>query len=67
MEGSELSFENISMNPRNASSGIDMSHFSLIKVIGTGSYGKVMLAKKKDNKIVYAIKILKKKDLITKG
>ena len=33
----------------------------MIKVIGTGSYGKVLLVKKKDNDKLYAMKVLKKK------
>lgn len=41
--------------------------FELIKVIGTGSYGKVILSKKKDTEEVYAIKTLNKKHLIKKN
>jgi serum/glucocorticoid-regulated kinase 2 len=33
----------------------------MIKVIGTGSYGKVLLVKKKDSGLLYAMKVLKKK------
>jgi serum/glucocorticoid-regulated kinase 2 len=38
-----------------------------MKVIGTGSYGKVILSKKRDNQQVYAIKTLKKMHLIKKN
>ena len=38
-----------------------------MKVIGTGSYGKVILSKKRDTQQVYAIKTLKKKHLIKKN
>ena len=41
--------------------------FLLLKVIGPGSYGKVILSKKKDTEEVYAIKSLKKKHLIKKN
>ena len=34
--------------------------FSLIQVIGTGTYGKVLLVKKKDTGKLYAMKVLKK-------
>lgn len=34
--------------------------FSLIQVIGTGSYGKVLLVKKKSSGKLYAMKVLKK-------
>jgi serum/glucocorticoid-regulated kinase 2 len=37
--------------------------FLLIQVIGTGSYGKVLLVKKKTNGKLYAMKVLKKKQL----
>lgn len=39
----------------------------MLKLIGTGSYGKVTLSKKKDDGTVYAIKTLKKKHLIKKN
>ena len=39
----------------------------MMKVIGTGSYGKVILSKKRDTQQVYAIKTLKKKHLIKKN
>lgn len=38
--------------------------FELIKVIGKGSFGKVLLVKKKDDGQVYAMKILKKDQII---
>ena len=34
--------------------------FNMIKVIGRGSYGKVLLVKKKDTGKLYAMKVLKK-------
>ena len=50
-----------------ADSSLNIDDFELIKVIGTGSYGKVVLSKKKDTQQVYAIKTLKKKHLIKKN
>lgn len=35
----------------------------LLSVIGTGSYGKVLLVKKKDSGRLYAMKILKKQQI----
>jgi len=42
---------------------ISKDDFTLIQVIGTGSYGKVLLVKKKSSGKFYAMKILKKKQL----
>ena len=41
--------------------------FEFLKVIGRGSFGKVMQVKKKDTGKIFAMKILKKKALIAKG
>lgn len=38
--------------------------FELLKVLGKGAFGKVMLAQKKDSKKIYAIKVLKKQQII---
>ena len=43
---------------------ICMEDFELLKVLGKGAFGKVMLAQKKDNERIYAIKILKKQQII---
>ena len=41
--------------------------FSIIKVVGKGSYGKVLLVKKNDDKKVFAMKVLKKKNMIRRN
>lgn len=46
---------------------MSIDDFDLMKVIGTGSYGKVFLSKKLDTQQIYAIKTLKKKHLIKKN
>lgn len=43
-----------------AQSKVNINSFTLLKVIGKGSYAKVVLVKKKDNNKIYAMKILKK-------
>lgn len=48
-------------------SKISMEDFQLVTVIGRGSFGKVFLAKKKSNGKPYAMKILKKDQLIKKN
>ena len=40
---------------------ISLQDFELVKLLGKGSFGKVLLVQKKDTKILYAMKILKKK------
>ncbi|XP_047108587.1 ribosomal protein S6 kinase alpha-5-like isoform X1 [Schistocerca piceifrons] len=48
---------------------VDMSHFELLKVLGTGAYGKVFLVRKRggpDDGRLYAMKVLKKATIIQK-
>ncbi|KAM3141821.1 hypothetical protein pb186bvf_006143 [Paramecium bursaria] len=42
---------------------INIDHFKLLTMIGKGSYAKVVLVKKIDTKQIYALKILKKKNI----
>jgi len=44
----------------------NINDFVLLQVIGKGSYGKVYLVKKKDTGTHYALKILKKEEIIRK-
>ena len=46
---------------------ISINDFQLLTVVGRGSFGKVYLVKKKDNGHPYAMKILKKDQLIKKN
>lgn len=48
---------------------INVDDFELLKVLGKGSYGKVMLCKKKGEKppVLYAMKTLRKAALIKRG
>ena len=40
---------------------VSLQDFELVKLLGEGSFGKVVLVKKRDTGIFYAMKILKKK------
>lgn len=48
---------------------VDISHFDIIKVLGTGAYGKVYLVRKRgghDQGQLYAMKVLKKVTVVQK-
>jgi len=49
---------------KNQTKDLCIEDFELLKVLGKGAFGKVMLAQKKDNKRIYAIKVLKKQQII---
>ena len=44
-----------------------MEDFELLKVIGKGSFGKVMQVRKKDTGRIYALKILKKSNIVERN
>ncbi|EMR09463.1 hypothetical protein PNEG_02405 [Pneumocystis murina B123] len=46
---------------------VDASSFVILKTIGHGAFGVVKLVRKKDNGMIYAMKILKKADMLKKG
>ncbi|CAG4987997.1 unnamed protein product [Colias eurytheme] len=53
----------------NGAAKVDISHFDLLKVLGTGAYGKVFLVKKRcgvDEGKLYAMKLLKKASIVQK-
>ncbi|CAG9790178.1 unnamed protein product [Diatraea saccharalis] len=53
----------------NGASKVDISHFDLLKVLGTGAYGKVFLVRKRcgvDVGKLYAMKVLKKASIVQK-
>eukprot|EP00475_Leptophrys_vorax_P044658 TRINITY_DN9032_c0_g1_i1.p1 TRINITY_DN9032_c0_g1~~TRINITY_DN9032_c0_g1_i1.p1 ORF type:complete len:524 (+),score=127.58 TRINITY_DN9032_c0_g1_i1:41-1612(+) len=49
-----------------ANEKISLNSFEMLKVIGRGSFAKVMLVRKKDNGYLYAMKILKKNSTISR-
>lgn len=43
---------------------VSKDDFTMLSLIGKGAYGKVILVKKKDNNTLYAMKILKKQNIV---
>jgi serum/glucocorticoid-regulated kinase 2 len=48
---------------KGANEKLTIKSFTMMCVIGKGSYAEVILARKKDTGIIYALKILKKKKI----
>lgn len=51
-------------NDKKTKKEICLDDFELLKVLGKGAFGKVFLAQKRDTKKLYAIKVLKKDQII---
>ena len=47
-----------------ASKPLSANDFELLKVLGKGSFGKVLQVRKKDTNRIYAMKVLNKKDIV---
>ncbi|XP_076353703.1 serine/threonine-protein kinase N isoform X2 [Tachypleus tridentatus] len=64
----QLSFQKIHVPSESvqASSGFSLSNFELISVLGRGHFGKVILSKYKNTGEYFAIKALKKGDIIAR-
>ncbi|KAF0685748.1 Aste57867_22356 [Aphanomyces stellatus] len=50
-----------------AQAKVTIEDFDLLKVLGKGSFGKVMMVRKKDNQKIYAMKTLRKAALIKRN
>ena len=46
---------------------ISINDFILIKTVSSGAYGKVILARKKNTRDIFAIKVLEKEKMIEKN
>ena len=47
--------------------GLTIEQFDLLKVIGKGSFGKVMQVRKKDTHRIYALKTIRKQYIVQRG
>jgi len=54
-------------NKKLYSQSINVDDFTTIRVIGRGTFGKVFLVRKKGTEQLYAMKVLKKKDISEKA
>eukprot|EP00300_Choanocystis_sp_HF-7_P003696 c12819_g1_i1.p1 GENE.c12819_g1_i1~~c12819_g1_i1.p1 ORF type:complete len:368 (+),score=79.93 c12819_g1_i1:71-1174(+) len=46
---------------------VNLSHFTLLRVLGRGTFGKVMLVQKKDTNQIFAMKVLHKSAIISRN
>ena len=46
---------------------VNKNDFEMISIIGKGSYGKVSLVKKRDTGQLYALKVLKKSEIVRRN
>ncbi|KAI0319989.1 AGC/Akt protein kinase [Amylostereum chailletii] len=56
----------ITFNPTSSSHALTIDAFDLLKVIGKGSFGKVMQVRKKDTQRVYALKTIRKANIASR-
>lgn len=52
---------------RKRSEKVTLEDFVMIKVIGKGSFGKVLLVRKRDTGLIYAMKVLRKENIIKRN
>ena len=61
------SFENSEQLKKYTNNKLTIEDFTIIKVVGKGSYGKVLLVKKNEEEKIYAMKIMKKLSMVKKN
>lgn len=64
--GRESSSDVPTIPPEPVIRGASLADFDILAVLGRGGYGKVMQVRRKDNGAVFAMKSLRKKDLIAR-
>jgi len=46
---------------------VNLEDFQILKVIGRGTFGKVYMVRKNGTDEIYAMKVLKKEEIVEKG
>nr|CCA19476.1 protein kinase putative [Albugo laibachii Nc14] len=62
-----VSIKELDGSDRAPAAKVSIEDFELLKVLGKGSFGKVMMVRKKDTKKIYAMKTLRKAALIKRN
>lgn len=60
-------YEQIVNDQQKKTGKVSKSDFQMLSVIGKGSYGKVLLVKKNDTQELYAMKVLKKSEILRRN
>jgi serum/glucocorticoid-regulated kinase 2 len=64
----QMAIEEIGTDARRAPTAkVSVDDFDLLKVLGKGSFGKVMMVRKKDTQKIYALKTLRKAALVKRN
>lgn len=62
-----LDYEQIVCESQKRDGAVSKNDFQMLSVIGKGSYGKVLLVRKKLCNTIYAVKVLKKSELVRRN
>ncbi len=65
--GTGAMFVQLCYSPQQAQKTINIDSFDLLKVIGKGSFGKVYVVRKKNTNRIYAMKVLRKSQIISRS
>lgn len=61
------SYEQLVKEQQEKTGKVSKSDFQMLSVIGKGSYGKVLMVKKNDSGELYAMKVLKKSEILRRN
>lgn len=63
----QVSIEELGASRQAPQVKVNVEDFDLLKVLGKGSFGKVMMVRKKDTRKIYAMKTLRKQALVKRN